>query len=303
MNASKLNKTAPVRMLIHGFPGSGKTGSLVSLANAGFKIRMLDFDGNPEPLLKYTDPKFLSNIDIVSLKDKLDLQPNGLLAPSGQPMAFTNGIRLMKQWRYPDPDGAEVDAKGVRWTNLGSSDDWGPDTIVVLDSLTGLGDASMNRARFMANKTALNMTQAVWGLAITEQLNFIKRLVDPSNKHHTVVISHVKIVGPKTEAPGDSELAKEFKQEAAGLIQTKLHPTALGWDLPQHIHKEFPTTLHIDKVVLGKHVKRRFDFAARKDMDLKLPAADLAALTDLDIRNGLLRIFKALGAVPPVNGA
>ena len=300
MNLADIKKGSPVRLLIQGEPGTGKTGALVSLINAGYKIRMLDFDGNKEPIVNYADPAFHKNVDIVTLRDKLTLAPNGLIQPVGIPMAFANGVRLMDQWRYPDPAGAEVDAKGVHWSNLGKSADWGLDTIVVLDSMTSMGDAAMFQARNMSGKTALNMSQPVWGLAIAQQHNFIKRLMDPNNPHHTIVISHVKIVGPKGEVNSDTALQKEIKEKAAELIETKLRPSALGWVLPQDIAKEFPCALSFETAVIGKHVKRRIEFKAKAEITTKLPAASLAGLDDLTIRDGLLRIFKALGHTPPV---
>ena len=55
--ASTLLKSKPLRIMLLGFPGSGKTGSLAPLANAGFKLRILDFDGNLDPMLRRLTPQ------------------------------------------------------------------------------------------------------------------------------------------------------------------------------------------------------------------------------------------------------
>src|ERR1700692_1276245 len=47
-NAANLLRNPALRIMVVGYPGTAKTGSLASLLNAGFKIRMLDYDGNIE---------------------------------------------------------------------------------------------------------------------------------------------------------------------------------------------------------------------------------------------------------------
>ncbi len=59
----------------------------------------------------------------------------------------------MDRWKYTE-DGEEVD--------LGASKDWGPDTVVVLDSLTAMGTAAFRRQMSLMNKTPLNTTQQLW---------------------------------------------------------------------------------------------------------------------------------------------
>lgn len=299
MNGSKLAANPLFRGLIMGYPGSGKTGCLAALANAGYKVRLLDLDGNPESLLQYTLPEFLPNIDIVNLEDKI-VDKGAYAGPEGMPMAYTKALRMLDRWRYEDPDGTELDAKtGKRYTDLGRSSDWGPDTVVVVDGVTGLSDAALWRARAATGKTPMNMTQAVWGAAANDVLNFTRRFTASTNKHHSIMISHVKIVGPKVEQATDSELAKTVKAESAELIPTKLQPTAVGWQLPQYFCGEFPITLVCEQVAKGKTVYRRIKFEPRPDMDLKLPVKDPESLKDLSLRDGLLRIFQALGSQPP----
>lgn len=297
MNAAKLALTPQVKMLVTGYPGAGKTGSLASLANAGFKLRVIDFDGNPESLIQYTRPEYLSNIDIVSVEDKY-VDKGMFTGPEGMPMAYTRAMKLLDRWRYEDPDGSDIDAKtGKRFTDLGSPSSWGPDTILVCDGTTGLSEAALWRARALAGKTPLTMTQAVWGTAANEMLNFTKRFVATGGNHHSIMIGHLKIVGPKVEQSGDTDLTKAVKAEAADLIPTKLQPTAVGWNLPQYYAGEFTNAVHIGQEVKGKTVLRRIHYKPRTDMDLKLPVK--GELADLSIRDGMLRIFQALGVPMP----
>lgn len=287
-NAAKMAATFPVRMLLTGYPGAGKTGSIAALANAGFKIRLLDFDGNPESLLQYTKPQFLQNIDILSFEDPLG-DTGGTMGVKGIPKAFVNAVKAMDNWKYEE-NGKEI--------SLGASRDWGQDTIVVLDGLTGLGKACMRRAMAMTNKTPLNMTQQTWGIAIQEQESFIERLTAAGNRHHVVVISHLAMIGPKSDSSADSQLTKDIKEAQAELVPTRLYPSALGWKLPQSIAQHFPVCVTIGVEAKSKTVKRSFYVEPRPDMDLKLPTSK--TITDLGVENGILGIFSALGHPKPI---
>lgn len=287
-NAAKLLARTPARMLIVGFPGAGKTGALASLANMGYKIRFLDFDGNTEPLLKFTKPEFLKNIDIQTFEDKLRVGQK-FIESAGIPQAFTNALKAMDRWKYTDEDGEEVD--------LGQSKDWGCDTIVVLDSLTAMGNASLMRVENLLNKTPLNRTQQVWGVAAAEQEKFIEKLTAKSNRFHVIVLAHMKMIGPKDIAASDSELTKDLKERAGELIQTRYFPSALGWALPQTIAQHFPTTLSIElKHKGGDKMERVIRTIPRPDLDIKVPAPNLP--DKLDITDGLATIFKAI--TPPL---
>lgn len=284
------NDIAAARVLLTGYPGGGKTGSLASLANMGFKLRVLNYDGNPQSLVNYTKPEYLPNIDIQSFEDRI-VTSGATLGVSGAPTAFINGFKALDVWRYEDPDGVLDEKTGKRWIDLGSSKDWGPDTIVVLDTTTGQGAAAMNRAMNVMNKTPLTKSQPMWGLAIDEQLRFIKRLISPANRHHVIVISHLKMVGPKDINRDDDDLTKEIKERAADLVPTRLYPRVLGWDLPQSFAGEFPINILAEQ--------GRIEYERRKEMDLKLPLPNAkAVLGKLTVEDGMAKVFTALGYRP-----
>lgn len=286
-NASKLSLTEPVRCMLVGYPGAGKTGSLAALANAGFKLRVLDFDGNLKPLLQYTSKEALGNIDILSFEDKTKAGPQ-YIVNDGIPSAFFNALKAMDRWSYKEDNGTEVD--------LGSSKDWGPDTVVVLDSLTSMGEAAKRRAMHVMNKTPLNMTDGVWGLAMKEQEAFVERLTSPTNRHHVIVLAHLKMIAPRDVRKGDSELAMRLKEQVADMIQTRYYPSALGWQLPQFIGAHFPTIVLAETRYKGTTPRRVLCYQPREELDLKLPALGLPH--ELDVGDGMLKIFDALGAKP-----
>ncbi len=289
-NAAKLAQRTPVRELLVSYPGGGKTGSIASLANAGYKIRLLDFDGNTEPLLRFTKPEFLSNIDILSFRDKMGMTGK-TFEPVGVPTAFKNALAAMDEWKYKEDDDTEV--------NLGKSKDWGCDTVVVLDSLTSMGVAAMRRIQNMMNKTSTNTTQQVWGVAQKEQEGFIEKLTSPDNRFHVIVLAHLKMIGPKDTLQGDSDLTKDLKEKAADIIPTRLFPNALGQALSPLIGGHFPTLLLAEaKYLPGNRAVRYIKTVTRSDLDLKVPATLDQIPAELEISTAQAEIFKVLA--PPL---
>lgn len=298
MNAEKFLENQVFRGLIAGYPGAGKTGCLASLANAGFKLRVIDFDGNPESLIQYTLPEFRKNIDVLSFEDKMSLQ-GAVIAPVGMPTAFANAWRALDRWRYEDESGDLDEKTGKRYVDLGASKDWGPDTIVVLDGTTGMGSAAMDYSRAAMNKTALTQTRQVWGVAANNMEAFLKRGTSMNNRHHFIAISHVKAIGPEGEADNDSDFMKELKKEKAALIDTKLFPTGIGRQLPQTIAGHFPVCITAETKLKANKVQRILSVAAREDITTKLPVVDVSGLGDLPGDTGMLTIFDKLGIKRP----
>lgn len=281
-NAATLGTTAPVRMMIVGWPKAGKTGALASLANAGFKLRIIDYDGNLDPLLLYTKPEFLHNIDVVHLEDKLRMGAQ-FSEPIGIPEAFKRGYDLVQHWKYTE-NGQEFD--------LGPTKEWGPDTIMVLDSLTKMGDASFRRAQKILNKNPTNTTQQVWGLAMAEQAAMIERMTSTSNRFHTIVLAHLRMISPKDVNRDDSDLTKDLKNQRAELIPTKLFPRALGYELPQQIGGEFPTLIEMVTKYKANKANRVIRTISQETLDLGVPGPNIPE--ELPIDTGLLTIFEAL---------
>ena len=124
-----------VKLLLIGDSKSGKTGSLVSLVKAGYKLRVLDFDNLLDVLKYYVQkecPELIGNVEYRTLRDKRKSSPEGPII-DGAPRAFSDAMKMLDNWKYTE-DGHETD--------LGKPSEWGPDCILVLDSLSRLCDAA-----------------------------------------------------------------------------------------------------------------------------------------------------------------
>lgn len=284
-NAAKLASEVPARILMVGYPGSGKTGALCALANAGYKLRILCFDklANMQPLFRFTKPEFLPNIDIALFEDKLK-SGSQYVALDGKPTAFEDALKMMMHWKYTEADGTEVD--------LGRSADWGPDTIVVLDSLTAMGNAAYRRAMALANRTPQNFRDSDYGMAMKEQEAFIEILTSSANKFHLVVLAHLKLVGPKDIRKGDDDLTASLKEKIADIVPTRYYPSALGSALPPLIGQHFSCQVLVKATTKGSRTQRIISVLPGEDIDAKVPALNMPPT--LPQETGLLDVLLAV---------
>lgn len=286
----------PYRGFHIGWPGSGKTGALVSLLNAGFKVRVLDFTGNWSPLAQYADDRALDNLDVVTLQDKLAANDAKAVLPLGVPTAFNQAAQLMKEWKYKDENGNEV--------NLGSSKEWGPDTVVVIDELTTLGKMAKNRAMVMNNKTPSTMTSAVWGAAVNDVTNLIGIMKEDKNRFHLIINAHKQVLGPADFVNQNDQkdemkpiLEAKLDMVTEGMIPPRIYPVGVTKNSSTTIHGELPIMLEFEKVNKAGKVQRVINTVGGPEIDIKIPGKGLKS--SYSIETGLLEIFEALGYKAP----
>ena len=106
-------------LLLLGDSGTGKTGSLVSLVNAGYKLYMLDLENGSKilhNLIMEICPDKINNVEVEKVSTKYKFSVSG-----ATPERATYGLSKV---------GKIIDA----WQNA-----VGPEDIMVIDSLTALG--------------------------------------------------------------------------------------------------------------------------------------------------------------------
>lgn len=277
-----LAKAPLARIMIVGFPGSGKTGCLASLVNAGFKLRLVSFGANIEPLIRFVQPQFRANVEVEEFRDKMKGDDREVKVKD-VPTAFKRFTQMLNSWNTTSPDGAPV--------SYGSVDSWGPDTILAVDDLTGMGGAARRRTLFVNNRTPRNSRIQDWGAAAEDQDNIIAELVANAGCH-VVLLSHLKLIGPAVTDDEDEDWEKEVKRQQAENTKTRLYPTALGKQLPQYIHRHFGTMLRAEIITKGGKVQRVLRTSPSEALDIKVPAADIPDTLPID--TGLLTVFEAI---------
>jgi hypothetical protein len=251
---SEHKSSSITKMLLIGESGSGKTGALASLAAAGFKLRIIDLDQGLDYLMNYMrkrHPDKLDNIEYVSLRDKVKATAGGFIHV-GVPNAYTKAIGLMEKWE----DGSTPSL-------------WGPEYVMVLDSLTFLGDAAYNW------KDALNPgakeKRTIFYAAQEAVAEVLGALTSEEFNTNVIVTSHVR-----------------WMERQDGT--TKAFPSSIGGALGPKIATYFNSLVLAETVGQGQTVKRQLRTAPTAFMDLKNPA-DISA--PLPIETGLADFFKA----------
>ena len=159
MKLSQALAKKKINLLMMSDSGGGKTGALGSLANAGFKLNILDYDNGYDILTDpaIVKPEFLDNISVVSCRDDYSIKNSHISIDKAE--AFGKGMDALHNW--PDVDVPDI--------NL-----WGPDTVFILDSYTSFGESILDSVLKINNHD--KPTQPDWGQAMREQEKFIAKL-------------------------------------------------------------------------------------------------------------------------------
>lgn len=258
------------KLLIEGDSGSGKTGSLASLVKAGYKLRILDFDNGLEPLKQFIlkeCPENINNVEFVSLRDKRKAGPEGPMVT--KPEAFIRALKLLDHWKYKNEDGTETD--------FGVPAEWGPDCILVIDSLTFMSDAAFDFREPLAPRSRDGKydNRAVYKDAQDAVEGVLALLTSESFRTNVIVISHVKYV----DNPDGTR---------------KGYPTAVGSALSPVIPRYFNSVALCQTSAGGK---RTIQTTATAMIDLKNPKP-FAMAPSYPIETGLAEFFSVLREPP-----
>jgi hypothetical protein len=207
----------PIKVLLYGDSGAGKTGCLAALANAGQRLIIQDYDNGLDILLTYVKPEFRKNVFYKTLTDKMRSSPAGVI-PVGIPSAASTGMKLIDNW-------VDGDVK------LGGISKWGRDTTFVIDSGTFMGLAALRYIKVINGRPIDEQFthQSDWGAAMKIQEGTFELLYNDVVKCNIVVVFHIIQLGgdPKT-----GEGAKGF-------------PSALGRKLPPQVPRWFNNTIRV----------------------------------------------------------
>lgn len=159
-----------VKLLLTGDSGSGKTGSLASLANAGYKLRIIDLDGGLDILANYLKPEAMDNVFYVRV-------------PPLDEETWAKTVRLIEE--------DFTDGK----TSFGKVSDWDSNTVLVIDSGTFLAQGAMVWALKKNNipLDKMGFPQAIWGVVAKKVEELMAKLGnDDKVKCNLVITSHIK---------------------------------------------------------------------------------------------------------------
>lgn len=258
----------PLKLLLIGDSGSGKTGALASLANAGFELFLLDFDNGTDVLSSVVKPEFYSKIHIETLTD------TGKLAGAGtsqkivkmNPQAFTTALSLLTRW---------VDRETKE--DFGPVSSWDTKRVLVIDSLSFMGMAALDYILAKNGRGGEQPFQSDWGDAMRLLEQTLQILYSTEIKCHVVMNSHI-----------------DYQQPEGGGLMRGL-PMGLGSKLSPKIGRYFNMMLLAKSRGGGAAAKRVILTKPEGLIEVKCPI--LSAAPEYPIDTGLAELFKLWGQV------
>jgi len=156
------------RMLLVGDPGAGKTASLATLANAGYNLRILDFDNGLDILSHYLEADAMDRVHYATLRDNLT-----------NATAFHKALRLLSHWKNDTED-------------FGKIKDWTEKDVLVIDSMTFMSAAAMHQAlAFNGKKLTEQPSMPEWGEARRNVEYVLDYLTGEEVKCNVVCTAHI----------------------------------------------------------------------------------------------------------------
>jgi len=229
-------------VLLIGPAGTGKTYSIATLVDSGIEVFFLALEPGIEALLGYwvdagkpvpqnlhwhflppADASFTAlqdaanKINMMSLKALADMQdPNR--------SKYNQFVKV-----YPVLNDFEDQRTGQRF---GPVDSWGPDRAIVIDSLTGLNNASLSSV--VGGKPV--RSQSDWGIAQNQLESLLRKLTDGC-RCHFILLAHVErevdqILGGVKIAVSTlgKALAPKIPVMFSDVILTKREGTRFTWN-------------------------------------------------------------------------
>jgi len=247
------------KMMVLGDPGSGKTGGLTPLVKAGYHLGILDYDNGLDPLvqfIKHECPDKLHNVHYVTLRDKYRATAAG---PTiiGAARAFVDGMKLLDKWH-----------------ELGAPGDWGPEWILVIDSLTMMSKAAFDwREQLIVGEGKKYDQRAVY---YDSQKIIEKTLANiASESFHTnvVVLTHI-----------------HYSEDETGVKRG--YPKSVGSALSTWIGAYFNSLALCETTTGGKRIIRT---TSTPQIELKNPRP-FEMMKEYPISSGLADFFEVLKA-------
>lgn len=251
-----------VKMLFIGDSGSGKTGALAALVMAGYELAILDFDNGLDILFNIlraqpNAEELLDRVYYETCTDKLKTV-SGLAVPDGVPKGWSKALKLLDKWKTDDYD-------------LGPVSTWGPNRVLVLDSLTFAGKSAY---RYVDAVNAFKDGRQTYGEAQKQLEGCLALLYSDTIKCNVIVTSHITFV----------DMEGGF---------TKGYPSSIGKALSPQIPRYFNSVIEAKTKGSGSSAKHVIITVPDGMIELKVPTLPGKIPAELPLETGLAKFFEA----------
>lgn len=222
---STRKETSPIKMMVIGDSGTGKTGALESLVRAGYKLNIIDYDNGLDYLQEALAdvPELMDNINFAQFSNRFKTTA-GRVVPKGTPKAWADSLKLLETGKFGEED----------W---GKPEEWDEDTFLVLDSLTMAAKAAMLQVLQVNGRLFEPPQIQDWGQAQGLVEGLITWLCSEDIKCNVLILSHIN-----------------FIEMQNGVV--KGYPSAVGKALSTTLPRYFNTILNATSKGNGKSAKR-----------------------------------------------
>lgn len=261
---------APVKALVCGESGGGKSGALASLAAAGFNLRVLDLDNNSriiKSLLSDPESPYVkANSDVGARLESVI----GLAEPrkaQGGKLAITKAevwgkaCGLLETWKDGERD-------------FGSITDWTTQDVLVVDSFTRLGESAMRFVQSVNGRLNQHPWQSDYGEAQGLLKSFLEIIADPLVQCNVVINCHIQSV-----------------EESDGVSRD--YPKAPGKAIAKDIATYFGSLLFVTKVGTGEKLRRIIRTIPTGTLGVK-NTSPYSVKPEYPLESGLAEYFKAV---------
>lgn len=263
------------KMLYLGHTGAGKTGSVVSLAAAGYNVYIADLDKGVEVIkdfvmnsaspyrkahkdglwTKEQADTLSSRIRYVPISDSVSVGSKGELLTRGD--SWAKFISLMQDWKDGDK-------------SYGAISSWGPKDILFIDGLSRLADAAFNQHLAMNSRLG-KPEQRDYGAAQGALKRLLWMLYSDEIKCNIIMVCHIKPVDIEGEP-------------------TRGFPQTIGSALSPEIGQFFNHALLARQSGQGEGIKRVISTRTSGFVQLKTPAP-LRVKPEYPLEDGLAAYF------------
>jgi len=258
-----------IKLLVLGDSKSGKTGGLTSLVCAGYKLGVIDMDNNLDPLRTFVQhecPLFLPNVHYVTLRDHYSPGPDGPVI-KGVPKAYTTAQKMMNHWKTDDED-------------LGPPSEWGPDWILVVDTLSRYCDSAFDFQEPLTPKGRSGQfdPRVTYGNSQDAVEKDLANLTSDNYGTNVLILGHLTYM---------------TIQDPSGAEKTKAFPQGIGQKLSPKIPQYFPSVVHF----YNNNGRRTLRTTSTPLLDLANPKP-FEMSKEYPIETGLADFFKVLRDPP-----
>ena len=299
-SAADERKDSPIKLCLTGDSGVGKSGAIVPLILAGYKVRAIDVDNGEDIVLdclRNPDSPYFALASKLDLADvfryetvnhkmiTLDLGKDEVRIQPSAAIVWPRIEKLLHEWK---------EDSGVK---LGSITSWGPDTVLVIDSSTFAGYAAFAYVQQINNhlgQTSGNSWRRDIGGAQEHLESMLRLLYSSAVKCHVIVITHINYLNESWQESEGGTRTRVVSSSADGIFGSdRAYPSSIGRALGPKFGRYFNNVVEMRIEGTGANVRRVIHTTPQGAVNVKT-SSPFSLRRTYDVSTGLAEIFATL---------